>query len=91
MKDIINVAVIAYQPTWGNKEKNVQRMAGYAECAAKKGAHLILFPETALTGYDVDFDHEGDEQMHRQLAEPVPGPSSLALAEVAKEFNIYIV
>ena len=31
MKDIINVAVIAYQPTWGNKEKNVQRMAGYAE------------------------------------------------------------
>lgn len=91
MKDIINVAVVAYEPTWGSKEKNLERISGYAECAARRGAHLIVLPETALTGYDLEVDCAEGEEMHHRLAEPVPGPSSLALAEVAKKNDIYIV
>ncbi|MEG1831148.1 MAG: carbon-nitrogen hydrolase family protein [Raoultibacter sp.] len=90
-KDIINVAVITYEPIWGDKEKNLNRMKGYAECAARRGADLIVFPETALVGYDVDTDHKGKEQMHCRLAESVPGPSSQSLAQTAKDNNIYIV
>ena len=66
-------------------------MAGYAECAAQRGANLILFPEAALCGYELDTEHSGEDQMHCRLAEPIPGPASYAMAEVAKENNIYIV
>lgn len=90
-KDVLTLAVVCYEPTWGDKEKNLNRMKGFAECAAKRGADLVLFPETALTGYDLDPDAVGSEQMHHRLAEPIPGPSSLAMAEVAAEYGIYAV
>lgn len=91
VKDVMNVAVVSYEPSWGDKEKNIRRMGGFAECAAKRGADLVLFPETALIGYDIDFAHEGDERMHHRLAEPIPGPATEALGKVAKECGIYIV
>jgi predicted amidohydrolase len=87
----MNLAVVTYESSWGNKEKNVNRMSGYIEAAAKRGADLILFPETALTGYDVDTEHTGDERMHIRLAEPFPGPSSKIFGEIARANNIYVV
>ena len=85
MKDIMNVAVVTYEPRWGDKERNLNRIIGYLECAAARGANLVVLPETALTGYDADLDHEGDERMHHRLAEPIPGPSTEAVAEATKK------
>ena len=76
MKDIMNVAVVTYEPRWGDKERNLNRITGYIECAAARGANLVVLPETALTGYDADLEHAGDERMHHRLAEPIPGPST---------------
>lgn len=91
LKDIINVAVVTFEPVWGDTEANLSRMIGYTECAAKRGADLILFPESALTGYDLDRENTGSEQMHHRVAESIPGPSTLALAEIARKYDIYVV
>lgn len=90
VQDVLTLAVVSFEPVWGDKEKNFNRMRGFAECAAKRGADIVLFPETALIGYDLDPEHTGAEQMHHRLAEPVPGPSSLALAETARKHGIYV-
>ena len=50
MKDIMNVAVVTYEPRWGDKERNLNRIIGYLECAAARGANLVVLPEAALTG-----------------------------------------
>ena len=91
MKDIMNVAVVTYEPRWGDKERNLNRIIGYLECAAARGANLVVLPETALTGYDADLDHEGDERMHHRLAEPIPGPSTEAVAEATHRLGVYAV
>ena len=91
MQDVLTLAVVSYEPTWGDKMKNLNRMIGFTECAAKRGADIVLFPETALIGYDLDPESTGAEQMHHRLAEPVPGPSSLALAKIAEKHGIYVV
>lgn len=89
-KDVLTLATVCFEPVWGDKEANLNRMIGYAECAAKRGADFVLFPETALTGYDLDPDKSGADQMHHRLAEPIPGPSSEAMAKIARELGIYV-
>jgi len=54
--------------------------------AADRGAELILFAETAVTG----FVATGDPAHDLPLGEPVPGPSTLALAEVARQRCIWL-
>ena len=91
MKDIMNIAVVNFESRWGDVQANLNRMLGYIECAAKRGADMIVFPEAALQGYEGDSAHEGNEQMHRRLAETVPGPSSEAVAELTRKYNCYVV
>ncbi len=88
-KDIMNIAVVSYQPAWGDKEKNLERIIGFAECAAKRGAQMVVLPELALIGYDAE-PEKGSQCMHHRLAEPIPGPSTAAIGEVAKRCDIYI-
>lgn len=87
-EDIVTVAAINFQPKWGKKEDNLHRIKGFVKAAAKQGADIILFPETALTGYGVKDD---DPDMQRKDAETVPGASTLALAELTKELGVYVV
>ena len=89
-KDILNIGVVSFQPTWGDKEHNLQRIAGFAECAAKRGADMVLFPETALSGYDYVPGENGEPCMHHRLAEPIPGPATQTLGEITKEHGIYL-
>ncbi|MDR0499930.1 MAG: carbon-nitrogen hydrolase family protein, partial [Coriobacteriales bacterium] len=91
LKDIITVAVVTYESSWGDKPKNINRMSGYVQAAAARGANLVLFPETALIGYDLDTENVGDSRMHVRLAETFPGPSAEVFAKLASEYNIYIV
>ncbi|OZB94973.1 carbon-nitrogen hydrolase family protein [Paenibacillus sp. XY044] len=88
VQDIVTVAAVNFHPKWGDKADNLKRLKGYVRTAAKQGADLILFPETALTGYGVKDD---DPEMQRLNAEPVPGDSTLALAELTKEYGVYVV
>lgn len=90
MKDIIKVSTVAFNAKWGDKESNLNRMAGYIEAAAAEGSNLIVFPEMGLTGYDDEEDKPLKEKMQYKLAETIPGPSSEKIAELAKKLGVYV-
>ena len=49
MKDVIKVSTVAFNAKWGEKERNLNRMAGYIETAASEGSNIIIFPEMGLS------------------------------------------
>ncbi|MBF4692194.1 carbon-nitrogen hydrolase family protein [Fusibacter ferrireducens] len=89
MKDIITVSVVNFNAVWGDVENNRKRILNYVENAGKQGVDLLVFPETALTGYDNDCSNERAEKMHRRLAETVPGKTSMLVAEICKNYSMY--
>lgn len=89
--DVITVAVVNFHARWGNKSANLNQIRTYAKAAAKTGAELVVFPELALTGYDIDDENSGDSRMQIKNAEPIPGPSTGALSEISEKYGIYIV
>lgn len=91
MKNLMNIAVVNFVTAWGDKEQNLARIVGYAEAAGKRGADFVVFPETALSGYDTDHDHPRTEMMHTRLAESIPGPATDVVAAVAKQYGMYVV
>ena len=87
-KETITVSVVNFHAIWGDKSANLEKMKNFIPQAAEKGTNLLVFPETALTGYEV-VDDWGS--MQRKEAEPIPGPSTLEIAKLAKKHNMYIV
>src|SRR5215471_5343270 len=55
--------------------------------AARQGAHVICLPELFQTQY---FCQREDAALF-DLAEPIPGPTSKKLAEVAKQLHIVLI
>ena len=68
----------------GDKKANASKMLGHLADAAKTGVDLIVFPELVLTGY---FCH----QRFPELAETIPGPSTMEILETVKNSNMYTV
>lgn len=91
MKHIITVSVVNFHPEWGKKDINLQKIKDYIEIAGAQGSNLVIFPEMALTGYDVEVDTPKDQLMQIREAETIPGPSSLEIAKIAQETNAYVV
>jgi len=69
------------------REDNVARVVEHVREAAANGASVVCLPELSTSIY---FCHEVDPA-HFALAEPVPGPSTDALAEVAREAQVTVV
>jgi len=67
----------------GDKKGNLEKTRRLVFQAADLGAELILFPEASLTGYTV-------RRSMQAWAEPVPGPSTEALAALAQESGLVI-
>lgn len=65
-----------------NKEMNVKKALTLIEKAAMDGAKLVVLPEY--------FNFLGDDKEKIKHAESIPGPTSTALMEKAKELGIYI-
>ena len=85
-KSIVTVSVVNFRPAWGNKQENLERILGYLRAGARKGADVIVFPETALNGYE----DTPEERMHFRDAETSDGPSVRAVEAAAKEFGVYV-
>jgi len=90
-KDIITISTVSFHAEWGDKERNLNRIMGYMEAAAKKGSDLIVFPEMALTSYDDEPDAPVGQKMQHRLAETVPGPTSGVIVELAKKLGLYVI
>ncbi|HWH57876.1 MAG TPA: carbon-nitrogen hydrolase [Terriglobales bacterium] len=68
-------------------DKNLQRAIERLHQAAAKGAQIVCLPELFRTQY---FCQREDAVLF-DLAEPIPGPTTTRLAEVAKQLRIVVV
>jgi len=84
MLEEVNIALSQISPKTGDKKHNLNKIKEQIKQAKKNGANLIIFPELTLTGYTL-------RDTVYELAEPIPGPSTDLLTEVAKKENIHVV
>lgn len=91
MKQIIKLSVVNFHPCWGHKRMNIQKIKDYIELATAEGSSMIVFPEMALTGYDVISNLPKAQMMQVLQAETIPGPSTLEIAECAKKHGVYVI
>ena len=68
-------------------DRNFQSAIAHIREAAKRGANIVCLPELFRAQY---FCQREDIQLF-DLAEPIPGPSTAKLAEVARETRVVIV
>lgn len=84
MPEKINIALAQISCEVGDKKHNANLIKKNVKKARQRGADLVVFPELSLTGYvtrDVAYE----------LAEPIPGPSTRLLEELAKTEKAYVV
>jgi predicted amidohydrolase len=79
------VAAIQYEPTLGEKEKNVTDLLRLVEEAAQHHARLIVIPEMATTGYCWESRAE-----IAPYVEPIPGPTTDRFQQLATQYDCYI-
>lgn len=82
MKDI-TIALVQMESRFGRVKENLEKMREFVREAAKQGAEIICFPELCIHGYQ-------RENVHR-VAEPVPGDSSRAVSEMAREAGVTVL
>jgi predicted amidohydrolase len=93
-QETVSVACINFHTTWGDKAANVANLKRFTTEAARQGNNIIIFPELALSGYECSADISAENkscQMHRELAEVIPGPSTEEMAQLAKDLDVYII
>jgi predicted amidohydrolase len=66
-----------------NKAGNLKEAKHWVRHAATEGARLVALPEV--------FTWRGSKKLERQFAEPIPGPSSTAMAGLARDLGIYLL
>jgi len=66
-----------------DKQANLTEARHWVREAAAQGARLVVLPEV--------FIWRGPKQRERDSAEPIPGPTSEALSELARERRIYLL
>ncbi len=92
MKDVMKIAAVNFPAVWGDKEKNLNRILDYIDIAGREGVQMLVFPETALTGYDVESkDMPAEERMHRRLAETIPGNATDRVCELTGKYDMYVI
>ncbi len=74
-----------YEPTLGEKEKNLADLLRLVEEAAQHEARLIVLPEMATTGYCWESRAEIAPQV-----EPIPGPTTDRFQQLASRYGCYI-
>ena len=70
-----------------NPTQNFQTATKFIREAAKQKAQIICLPELFLSNYFC----QTENPEHFSLAEPIPGPTSNALAKLAKELEIVLI
>jgi predicted amidohydrolase len=79
------VAAMQYEPTQGDKERNVSDLLRLVEEAALHEARLIVTPEMATTGYC----WESREEI-APYVEPIPGPTTERFQALATRLHCFI-
>ena len=67
--------------------KNLEKAVDSIRAAAKQGAQIICLPELFLTQYFC----QTEDPDNFSLAEPLPGPTSTTLSNLAKELQVVLI
>jgi deaminated glutathione amidase len=80
----VTVACAQFTAIDGEKEATIRKALTLVRQAGERGARLVVLPEvwTGL-GYST-------ENAYREIAEPIPGPTTERLAELARRYRLYI-
>ncbi|WP_206492899.1 carbon-nitrogen hydrolase family protein [Rhodococcus sp. KRD162] len=81
--DTFDIAVVQTGSRVGAWQQNIDSVSAQVRALAAGGSKIIVLPELFASGYDLD----GVEA----LAESVPGPTSVALGELAAETDTVLV
>ncbi len=85
-QSIFKIAAIQMSMT-ADRQKNIDHALLQIEKAAGKGARVICLPEL----YSNLYFCQKEESRHFDLAESIPGPSTLALTALARKLEVVIV
>lgn len=83
----LKIALIQIQAL-ASKEENLKKGIASLRKAARQGANLAVFPELSFLPF---FPQKPKNSGARQLAETIPGPTTEAIAAVAKELGLVVV
>jgi len=86
MTHTIRVAGVQTDPVLADVTGNLARCLDLLSTAAGAGAQLVVFPEAALTGYVFQSLEEAVP-----VTEPIPGPSTDALADACRRLDAHVV
>lgn len=94
--DTVRVAAIQCPSVMGKTEDNLRNITNLVRKAAAQGAKIVVMPECAVQGYldpttwtSWSNIPDGDYPV-QSVAEPVPGPATRMLSQLADELNIYL-
>jgi predicted amidohydrolase len=82
MKDT-RIALVQMNARFAQTENNLRKMECFTRKAAGKQAEIICFPELCVQGYSRD--------KSAATAQPVPGPASEHIVDMARRFNIVVL
>ena len=78
----LRVALVQQNTLWQDPAANLAKARGFVAQAARGGARIAVFPELFTLGFTMEPE---------PFAEPLPGPTSEALAALSREFGLYLV
>jgi deaminated glutathione amidase len=80
----ITISIAQFSVTDEDKAGNLNKALGYLETAGQRGSDLVVLPELFTgTGFS-------GAKAHEALAEPIPGPTSAALSDMARKHAMYV-
>jgi len=79
--DDVRAAAVQFESIQADKPANLETIRRFTARAAERDVQLLVFPECCITGYW--FLRKLSREQLGRLAEPVNGPSSAALLELA--------
>jgi len=78
----LRVALVQQDTVWQDPSANLARARRFVAEAARAGARVAVFPELFTLGFTM---------APEPFAEAIPGPTVEAVAELSREFDLYLV
>jgi N-carbamoylputrescine amidase len=85
-KDIVTLGLVQMRCA-SDPAENVDKAIARIREAAARGAQVVCLPELFTTQYFC----QSEDHANFDLAEPIPGPTSQALAKVAAEAKVVVI
>ena len=86
------LAVVNFEPVWGEPAQNLKQMQAYIEEAHEKGVKLLVFPELCLTGYaSTRVSGSKAYKMLLSNAETAKGKTAKSIAALSSLYDMWII